>query len=82
MRKFYKKSTPDGYVVVMMEEHTVKPLRCFGWNQSAAIEFCDMLNNRFWERKDYQINGWAKTFDINKKFSYPKLTSTGIQLHR
>lgn len=76
----YKTRTKDGYVVVWQEGHDVKPLKCFGDYQSAAIEFCNILNNRFWESKDSQIKLWKKSFDPSVKYSYPEFSRTGIKL--
>lgn len=78
----YKTSTKDGYVVVWREGYNTMPLRCFGDFQSAAIEFCRMLNNEYWERKPMQIKGWAKTFNPAEKYSYPEMTQMGIRLKK
>jgi len=76
----HKTSTRHGYVVVWQEGHDVMPLKCFGDYQSAAIEFCNILNNRFWERKHLQIKAWAKSFNPADKYTYPEMTKLGIKL--
>ncbi len=78
----HKISTKNGYVVVWQEGYDVKPLKCFGDFQSAAIEFCNILNNKYWEKKQTQIQMWAKSFNPADKYSYPEFTKFGINLKK
>lgn len=78
----HKMSTEHGYVVVWQDGHNVMPLKCFGDYQSAAIEFCNILNKHYWEKKDYQIKAWAKSFNPAEKYTYPQLTKLGVTLRR
>jgi len=78
----HKISTKHGYVVVWKEEYDVKPLKCFGDYQSAAIEFCNILNNKFLEKKYSQISMWAASFKPEDKYTYPEFKKSGVELRK
>lgn len=77
--------TPDGYIVVYrhfeQEDDTyprLLPLANFGLYQSAAIEFCRYIN--LCERADIdrRIKLWAASYKRGVKYSYPKITPSGM----
>lgn len=79
----YIETTKDGYVVMWSENYVARPLRCFGNYHSAAMEFRNYLNNEHWERKERQIEMWAKSYDPAAKYSYPEFSkSMGIILRK
>lgn len=81
--KAFIENTKDGYVVMWTENYVTRPLRCFGDYYSAAMEFRNYLNNEGWERKERQIEGWAKTYDPTAKYSYPEFSiRAGIILRK
>lgn len=74
--KAIKSNTSDGYVVYWKGGYDVKPLINFGDYQSAAIEFCNILNSieaqkdkQYFERR---INLWISTYNPQDKYSYPE----------
>jgi len=75
MRAWIDNQKGVGYVVMWTTEgRTTRPLRCFGQNQSAAIEFRDWLNRSTDEKLDWWVKLYAETYDPAKKYSYPIFT--------
>lgn len=74
--KAIKSSTPDGYVVCWKDGYNVSPLKCFGNYQSAAIEFCNILNSveaqKDLQKFERQIKLWISTYNPQDKYSYPE----------
>jgi len=74
--KAVKTHTSDGYVVSWMDGYNVSPLKCFGDYQSAAIEFCNILNSveaqKDQQKFERQIKLWISTFNPQDKYSYPE----------
>ncbi len=74
MRAWIDNQKGVGYVVMWTENHTTKPLRCFGQYQSAAFEFRDWLNRCTDEKLGWWVKRYAETYDPAKKYSYPIFT--------
>lgn len=72
MTRAWINNTKDGYVVMWTENYKHKPLRCFGWWQSAAMEFRDWLNNCYDERLPQWVKAYAATYKPSMKFGYPE----------
>lgn len=51
------------------------PLKCFGWYQSAAIEFRDFINhgNMDADKLERQVRLWAQNYDPSKLYTYPEI---------
>ena len=80
--KATKQTTDKGYVVYLLENHTCTPLRNFGWYQSAAIEFCNIINNFEWEHKDDTLERWKNTYNPNELYTYPTWTPKEVILKK
>ncbi len=74
--KAVKTHTPDGYVVCWKDGYDVSPLKCFGDYQSAAIEFCNILNSieaqKDARRFEQMIRLWISTYNPQDKYTYPE----------
>lgn len=64
-----------GYVVMVSEGITHKPLRNFGDYYSAAMEFRNWINQCTDERLERWIKGWAETYNPAAKYTYPEWRS-------
>lgn len=83
--KAFVEDTPDGYVVVYRQfEHPenvyprLRPLANFGLYKSAAIEFCRYINLCDRADIDRRIELWAASYKRTVKYSYPKITPSGM----
>lgn len=74
------KTTPNGYVVWATitdqngdSDH--KPLKCFGWLKSAAIEFRDFINhgNMTADKLERSVRLWAQNYDPTVLYTYPEI---------
>ena len=72
MRAWIDNQKGIGYVVMWTEGYNHMPIRCFGQNQSAAMEFRNWLNNCTDERLPRWIKTYASTYEPTVKYTYPE----------